>query len=86
MADMLRPGIELVDPSRQRKVDEANAKWCAVLRIPTAAPLLTALHRFKEGTFSLAPGARGTAIPGSSGGAGSMGPPALPPAKKPRVE
>ncbi|PWN42862.1 Nop domain-containing protein [Ceraceosorus guamensis] len=68
-------GIELVDPSRQRRVDEANAKW------------------FKEGTFSLAPGARGNIIPGSStsGSAvpsapGSMGPPSLPPTKRPRVE
>jgi U4/U6 small nuclear ribonucleoprotein PRP31 len=48
-------GIELVDPSRQRKVDDANAKW------------------FKEGTFSMVPGAKS---------ASSMGPPLLPANKK----
>jgi U4/U6 small nuclear ribonucleoprotein PRP31 len=51
-------GIELVDPSRQRKVDEANAKW------------------FKEGSFSVMPGAKSS---------NSMGPPSIPASKKQRV-
>lgn len=46
-------GIELVDPSRQKKVDEANARW------------------FREGQFSLLPGASKNTVPGL----GQMQPP-----------
>lgn len=52
-------GIELVDPERQRKVEDANARW------------------FREGQFSLLPGAgTGSKLPGS------MLPPPPPPPKK----
>lgn len=51
-------GIELADPSRQSKVDAANAKW------------------FREGMFSLAPGAGQSSVPGS------MAPPSMPPTKR----
>lgn len=62
-------GIELIDPSRQRKVDEANAKW------------------FKEGTFSLAPGASSrSSLPGLKTESGTtMAPSQLPPNKKHKV-
>lgn len=53
-------GIELVDPSRQKKVDDANAKW------------------FREGQFSLLPGAGGQALPGQNR-TNAMPPPPPPP-------
>ncbi|WFD29147.1 U4/U6-U5 snRNP complex subunit prp31 [Malassezia sp. CBS 17886] len=61
-------GIELVDPSRQKKVEEANAKW------------------FREGQFSLLPGAtgsRGSTVPGLAAGADGKTAPSMPPPPPP---
>lgn len=63
-------GIELVDPSRQSKVEAANAKW------------------FREGMFSLAPGAQSSSSSSSKGAmpSSNMDPPSSLPVPNKRAK